>query len=583
MTAEVSERKAMFGEYVCLPSWLVSAWKRMHSLPVDEGGQQLFPELTSDEGDAFLLLMQEVQKQLVSGNTRPTLSRNHFLRNFSASRESQRRHGTRLFDFLLSFGLREHKKFKQLFSGQVSFAPDEDCFLELCPSLVAQENLLGFVDALRQTSDRIALSVPLIPATTDQPEKNWYISRILWGDLSARERILFCLFSDYIQSGDFYVQWDGVQTAPINLIFERSGMGARDFLKACRLISLKMQDHGHLASSFDLQFPFYPSIEGEIGSFLKLHGEHSRAHIESGYREGLAGFLNDRRSAELVGEGLLSVEKTFEFMAVYYHVDSFVDVYKKSLSVFDCKELIELPQVDRGRRMLLCHPVDLAVEMLARYSGKSSDASGGKSFALASEFDLGSADSVCRFAQLLESLAQKDPQRLTDMLPKDLWLSGEWTPEMIKSVRDGGRPRSVQKKDPAPQERHQDAVSKRGKPKFASEQETKQTPASPQKAVTERAGADGSKRHPALSHASMVGKARRELGGLRRNDYQHYEKLRQTYLDSLDASTLEIVKEMQKRLPRDLFDDQLGDRISRFMVENPHLWKTRIKPASYGQ
>lgn len=569
----------MYGEYVCLPSWLVSAWKSIYADVEAKDGMQLFPELSADECDAFLLLLQGVQNQLVSGECRPTLSKNNFLRHFSASRESQRRHGTRLFDFISSFGLRRDNQLQKLFSGELSFEDDGDCHLKLELSEKTKDSLLGFSDAFVQTDSRVFSDESLV-AQQKHSGKNWYLSRILWGDLSARERMIYCLFAEYLQGDGYYVQWDGAQAVPLNKVFDRSFMNPREFHKTIRLISRKMEEHGHLAEDVDLQFPFYPKLAGEIGLFLKLHAEHSRSFAESRHKSELGSFIHHRRLAWLEQGPNSLIDKTLGFVSASYGCPDLAAIYKKSFEVLagDCS-MLELPRAaseksigDSQLQLLLCHPLDLAIELLARKEKN-------KGFELADQFDLGSVDSVCRFAVTLEKLYKQDFTRWKQVLPKNLWFGDRWNPEMIRQVRDSGRPRSLQKKEQPLTHDHK-------------QQSFQERPGQVEARVSSRRGASAKK--PAAkvpdrkqqgivtpSKSSMISKARRELGGLRRNDYQHYEKLRAAYVESLDPSTLEIVKEMQKRLPRDLFDDQLGDRISHFMIENPHLWKTRVKPVAY--
>jgi hypothetical protein len=146
-------------------------------------------------------------------------------------------------------------------------------------------------------------------------------------------------------------------------------------------------------------------------------------------------------------------------------------------------------------------------------------------------------------------------------------------------VREKGRPHSVNLPQQEKQQETQSAKS-------ATRSNVREPVVEQNKSAQARAGASAAYPQTAGSppeHSVMIAKARTELGGLRRNDYRHYERVRQAYLDSLDTSTLGIVKEMQSRLPRDLFDDQLGDRISQFMLDNPHLWKTVVKTAGYSQ
>ncbi|MBM4251294.1 MAG: hypothetical protein FJ146_04945 [Deltaproteobacteria bacterium] len=74
--------------------------------------------------------------------------------------------------------------------------------------------------------------------------------------------------------------------------------------------------------------------------------------------------------------------------------------------------------------------------------------------------------------------------------------------------------------------------------------------------------------------ARMMKTASEELAKMRASDLTRYEQLKKAFFASLDDTSRKLLLDVQKRIQPNLFDEQLRQRLVRFMVENPGSWRS---------
>jgi len=74
--------------------------------------------------------------------------------------------------------------------------------------------------------------------------------------------------------------------------------------------------------------------------------------------------------------------------------------------------------------------------------------------------------------------------------------------------------------------------------------------------------------------ARMLKVADAELVKMRRASPDSYRELTRHYLQSLDPVGQRLLLDVQRRIQPTHFDEQLRQRLVRFMVENPGAWRT---------
>ncbi|MFW7377920.1 MAG: hypothetical protein ACOH5I_03810 [Oligoflexus sp.] len=71
--------------------------------------------------------------------------------------------------------------------------------------------------------------------------------------------------------------------------------------------------------------------------------------------------------------------------------------------------------------------------------------------------------------------------------------------------------------------------------------------------------------------------AAEELAKMRKFDRKKYQKLKESYLETLDPEKKKIIFEVKQRLQPEVFDDHLKQSLVKFMLENPRHWR----PSTY--
>jgi hypothetical protein len=74
--------------------------------------------------------------------------------------------------------------------------------------------------------------------------------------------------------------------------------------------------------------------------------------------------------------------------------------------------------------------------------------------------------------------------------------------------------------------------------------------------------------------ARMMKTASEELAKMRAGDLTRYEQLKKAFFASLDDTSRKLLLDVQKRIQPNMFDEQLRQRLVRFMVENPGSWRS---------
>lgn len=81
-----------------------------------------------------------------------------------------------------------------------------------------------------------------------------------------------------------------------------------------------------------------------------------------------------------------------------------------------------------------------------------------------------------------------------------------------------------------------------------------------------------------LSESKMVRIAHDELEKMLKSDPRAYESLKQNYMKSLEDSQRSLMLDFQRRMKAPLFEQQLKQRLVRFMVSHPGEWKSTRSP-----
>ncbi len=74
--------------------------------------------------------------------------------------------------------------------------------------------------------------------------------------------------------------------------------------------------------------------------------------------------------------------------------------------------------------------------------------------------------------------------------------------------------------------------------------------------------------------ARMLKIASDELAKMRASDPARYQQLKLAYLETLDETSRRLLLDVQKRIQPSMFDEQLRQRLVRYMVENPGAWRS---------
>jgi hypothetical protein len=79
---------------------------------------------------------------------------------------------------------------------------------------------------------------------------------------------------------------------------------------------------------------------------------------------------------------------------------------------------------------------------------------------------------------------------------------------------------------------------------------------------------------PDAGQSALLRIAREELEKMMKADVRSFSALKESYLKSLEEPQRQLMCDVERRMKPQLFDQQLKQRLVRFMVEHPAAWKS---------
>lgn len=563
-----------------MPSWWARAFEAVAVLPLkisdpfDLSSQMgLIPALSRPELDALGSLIHKIQIQLLSGMHKISIRVTDHVKSSPYTSLQQRFAFDRILQLisathLAAYGVDGEATTRPLFRGFRidSHHPRQEWNIQFDVDPDNRELLFGYIDPyaeLQRTCEKRERNLRYCSAFP--PLKLW---KPVWLELQGYDQTIFLRFEKAMQWEQKLLRLDGVVGDELAELFRDMKFSKKksavftpsrfsQSLRILRRLGRRLIDHGILLESSPYDYCSLPDdTQGPILSW-QLAPHYLADLAATDYEEAVASDFDRRRDwTSLIGiiAGPQEIERwqnLGEFFQGWQGMSA--DSFRKSTEcVVDSSFLYSLRPLflELMIRFEMSHPLSLFDEL-----------KDGSYRAIFSASDLNYDQ---KFEAFREELActedrQRELKRLFALSLSN--LKNQNQPQVLEHLVAASA--LVQKRATAGYATLKSSIVK-SEPLKPAVGPLNQPPS-----ISNR---DDLQSAPRLKQEAIE-----ELAKMRKYDKSRYQKLKESYLETLDSEKRKIIFEVKQRLQPEIFDDHLKQSLVKFMLESPQHWR----PSSY--
>ena len=555
--------------HLVLPAW----WVRAHDAAgrTDARGEgamsqavtgRLSPALSSVELTALALVLSQLQAGTLAGPAATLrVSLGDHLKHAGQSLRARRFAYERVLQELsalrvvLADGSPVRWRTELIFCGEFWQVEDDDLIVELTPTTLGHELLIGICDQHVELQRRVqGLTEAQSALGREAPLTVW---RSVWLDLAGPELELFLRIERAMQWDQRWLDLDGSFAVPFSLLMGELGrrvdFGAK--LRQLARLGRRLISHGHLA---------VPRLDGRYLAF----GNEGQEDFLVVWQVG-----RERRASDAVRRHILAAarwnlrERLQPQAEVLANLLLPSDVGAGAAATL-AREVLGLPAPDDAVVALwdggssLLSPQMLFLEFALRmraHGGFALPESVTEAPFVALADPAATESTGMRFERFCAALVGEPEFARNLRIVPLATLASEASRDLAPSIRKKTDLLTISAPQPGRTE---------VKPRLVPVGTAVSTPA-PEKVAEKQAHAD-----PDYFASRMRKTAADELARLRAGDPVKYSELKKAYFDSLDEGARRMLYDVQRQLEPTRFEEQLRPQLVRFMMEHPGAWKS---------